>query len=98
MVGGPFGDITRKAFFRGIVRYADIFGGQYIWGFCFVFDIDANRWVLMGGKEHNYCKRDKGAANPDWMQPTADPHSVRASINRAVLQTEGGAHPAEIGP
>jgi hypothetical protein len=66
-------------------------------GFSFIFDINGDRWVLMGGKDHNYCRRDDATEFPEWMHPSADPHSIRSSINRAMLQTEGGTRPAEEG-
>jgi hypothetical protein len=87
-----FADITQNAFFGGFLRYTDIFGEHYVFGFCFVFDVKENRWVLMGGKEHNSCKRDEAPRNPPWLHPSSDPTSIRSAINRAVLdnQTEDG--------
>jgi hypothetical protein len=94
---GAFPDVMQRAWFRGFVRYRDIFGSQFVMGFCFVFDTTENRWVLMGGKGHNYCKRDDATEFPEWMHPSADKGSVRSAINRAVLQTKGGTQAAEDG-
>ena len=78
------------AYFRGYVRYADIFDNVFIVGFCFVFDPKRNRWVLRGNKAHNYWRKEKksSAILPDWLQPDADPHSVRSAINSAAMTAE----------
>jgi hypothetical protein len=87
--GSVFADRTQNAFFRGLVRYKDIFGKYYVLGFCFLLDIKENRWVLMGGAEHNYCRKDESASeNPPWMHPSGDPTSIRSAINRAVLDNQ----------
>jgi len=83
-----FPDITKRAYFMGFVRYRDIFGEHYVMGFCFVLDLKENRWVLMGGKEHNYCKEDQAFENPAWMHPSSNPSSIRSAINRAALDTQ----------
>lgn len=85
--GGLLAPVTKQAYFRGFVRYSDIFQNHHILGFCFVFDINGNRWVLRGGKDHNYCKKDTVAERPDWMQPSGDPNSIRSAIDRAVLNS-----------
>jgi len=82
--------ITKHAYFRGFVRYGDIFQNHYVLGFCFGFDIGSNSWVLRGGKDHNYCKKDAASERPDWMQPSADPNSVRSALERAVLNSNPG--------
>jgi hypothetical protein len=85
--GSVFADITQRAYFRGFVRYTDLFAAHFVLGFCFVFDVKENRWVLMGGKEHNYCGRDDAFENPEWMHPSSNPSDIRSAINRAVLNT-----------
>jgi hypothetical protein len=78
------------AFFRGFLRYTDIFDTRYILGFCFVFDKKGSRWVLMGGKDHNYCRKEKnGPEIPDWMHPSEDTASIRSALNSASLQVDG---------
>jgi hypothetical protein len=52
----PISEIT--PFFVGFVRYSDIFKNRFILGFCFVFDRDASQWLLAGGDEHNYCRKE----------------------------------------
>jgi hypothetical protein len=47
-------------FFIGYVRYADIFKNRYILGFCYLFDRNGNRWILAGGDEYNYCRKERG--------------------------------------
>ena len=86
--GYILGDVVNAAWFRGLVRYGDIFGNQFVMGFCFVFDINRDRWVLRGNKTHNYCKRDDATEFPEWIHPSADPNSVRSALNRAVMEVE----------
>lgn len=45
-------------FFRGFVRYADILKNHFILGFCFMFDREGNRWILSGGDDYNYCRKE----------------------------------------
>jgi hypothetical protein len=85
-------EITKKAFFRGFVRYGDIFGNEFVLGFCFLFDIHNNRWVLRGNENHNYCRKEKGRPkSPDWYQPSADPQSIAAAIFRASKRVEANS-------
>jgi hypothetical protein len=86
--GYRLGEVINRAWFRGLVRYSDIFGGKYVMGFCFLFDPDQNRWVLRGSKEHNYCKRDDATEFPEWVHPSADKNDVRSALNRAVIEVE----------
>jgi hypothetical protein len=83
-------EVTQKAFFRGFVRYRDIFGGHYVLGFCFIFDPDGDRWVLLGNEDHNYCRKEDGPKAPHGLQPTADFHSIRSAVNRAILNQREG--------
>jgi hypothetical protein len=88
----PLKEVTKKAYFRGYVRYADIFNNRYIIGFSFVFDIAGNRWILMGNEDHNYCRKEKnGPTTPKWYQPSADHRSIRAAILSAMRQTNPGS-------
>jgi hypothetical protein len=41
-------------FLIGYVRYGDVFGIKYLKGFCALFDIYSDRFVLMGGEKYNY--------------------------------------------
>jgi hypothetical protein len=77
--------VTKRVYFRGFVRYGDIFQNQYMLGFCFEFRTNSNTWILRGGKNHNYCKKTAFSEIPEWMQPSGDPNTVRSSLNRAVL-------------
>ncbi|PZA11167.1 hypothetical protein DNX69_17830 [Rhodopseudomonas palustris] len=88
--GRSIGDVVNVAFFQGFVRYRDIFDDRYIFGFCFVFDLKGNRWVLMGGDEHNYCKKDESPEPPNTAVPSGDPRSVRSSLNMAFLRSRNG--------
>lgn len=83
--GRNVGDVVNAAFFQGFVRYRDIFDGRYIFGFCFVFDLKGNRWVLMGGEDHNYCRKDDASESAEGVKPSGDPRSVRSSLNKAIL-------------
>jgi hypothetical protein len=89
-VGGWLAPVTKRTYFLGFGRYGDIFQNQYILGFCFFFDINGNRWILRGGKDHNYSKKYAAAKRPDWMQPSADPNSVRSALDRALLNSDHG--------
>jgi hypothetical protein len=86
--GSVFADVTQRAYFRGFVRYKDLFAGHFVLGFCFFFDGRENRWVLMGGDKHNYCRKQEAFENPTWMHPSSDPTSIRSAINRAVLDNQ----------
>jgi hypothetical protein len=52
----PFSE--KVLFFIGYVRYSDMLKNIFILGFCFVFDRSGNRWILAGGNEHNYCRKE----------------------------------------
>jgi hypothetical protein len=52
-------------FFLGFVRYRDIFRNRFVLGFCFEFDRQGSRWILTGGNEYNYCRRESG---PYWAE------------------------------
>jgi hypothetical protein len=45
-------------FIHGFMKYADIFGGKYVMGYCAFFDLVGNRFVLLGGPEHNYFRKE----------------------------------------
>jgi hypothetical protein len=51
-------------FFLGFVMFGDIFGNLYTLGFCFLFDRNGNRFVLAGGDEYNYCRKERGPYRP----------------------------------
>jgi hypothetical protein len=51
---------SKAAFFQGFVRYEDIFKTRFILGFCFIFDNSGNRWILSGGDQFNYCRKESG--------------------------------------
>jgi hypothetical protein len=79
-------EITQRPYFRGYVRYADIFDNVFILGFCFTFDTQGNRWILMGNETHNYRRKEKRRTRvPGWYQPSGDPQSIRAAIFRAIM-------------
>jgi hypothetical protein len=41
----------------GHVRYADVFGNQYLSGFCYAFNSYFNRFHAIGGAIHNYRRK-----------------------------------------
>lgn len=45
-------------FVYGFLRYADIFEGHYIMGYCAVYEVTGNRFVLQGGPKHNYFRKE----------------------------------------
>lgn len=55
----PAGALDCVPTFAGFVRYADIFKSNYVLGFCFIFDPIGNRWVLNGGNDYNYCRKEE---------------------------------------
>lgn len=67
---------THNFYFYGFVRYATIFGGIYRSGFCFMYDVASERWLLWGGDDYNYCKQEADAFRPPkkW-RPIADSES-----------------------
>jgi len=52
-------------FFIGFAKYADIFGGEYLLGFCFRFDWTSGSFLLTGGTEYNYRKKTKQPTPPN---------------------------------
>jgi len=56
MTRGKLG-IDTNQFILGYVRYRDIFGAQYVVGFCGIYDIVGRRFVLRGDENYNYAKR-----------------------------------------
>jgi hypothetical protein len=55
-------------------------------GFCFAFDVQRSRWVLMRNRDHNYCRKEEGAEPPPGRyQAIADPHAIRASVCKAMM-------------
>ncbi len=48
-------------YIHGFIRYADIFGARYLMGYCAIFDPISNRFVLMGGAQHNYFRQEARA-------------------------------------
>jgi hypothetical protein len=59
----------KRPFFMGFVRYADIFGNRFVLGFCFMFDNTGNRWILAGGDDYNYRRKDSTPRTPDCRRP-----------------------------
>jgi hypothetical protein len=53
------GKIHRGAsvFVSGQVRYADVFGNQYLSGFCYAFNARSNKFYAIGGANHNYRRK-----------------------------------------
>jgi len=51
-------------FIHGFMRYGDIFGGTYLMGYCAIFDLIGNRFVRMGGAQHNYIHKEDVEAGP----------------------------------
>jgi hypothetical protein len=45
-------------YFRGYVRYMDIFNKRYILGFCAMYDVVSGRFVLMGDDRYNYNREE----------------------------------------
>jgi len=52
---------TRRLFFIGYVRYADLLGSVYINGFCLRFDHLGRRFVRTGADSYNYTRAEKTA-------------------------------------
>jgi hypothetical protein len=46
-----------SVFAYGNVRYADVFGNQYLSGFCYAFNNHSNRFYAIGGANHNYRRK-----------------------------------------
>ena len=51
-------DNDKNLFFIGYVRYADVFGGTYLTGFCAIFDRIGMRFVLRGDHRYNYTRKE----------------------------------------
>jgi hypothetical protein len=51
---------TKRIFFYGFVRYATIFDEVFRMGFCCIFDVASEKWLLSGGGNHNYCCKERG--------------------------------------
>jgi len=49
---------TNELFFYGFIRYATIFDEVFRVGFCFMFDIVSEKWILTGGDRHNYHRKE----------------------------------------
>jgi hypothetical protein len=45
-------------YFHGYVRYKDIFGCHYVFGFCALYDFIGRRFVPMGDDRYNYTRRE----------------------------------------
>jgi len=50
-------DQTRAAWLVGHVRYADVFGNQFLTGFCFYRNTWGYRWSAVGTPYHNYRRK-----------------------------------------
>jgi hypothetical protein len=64
LLGGGMNREKEALWFKGYVRYADVFKNEYIYGFCFGFDTFANNgtageFYATGGDDHNYRKKVK---------------------------------------
>jgi hypothetical protein len=59
MVNEPLPLKSKNLFFYGFVRYADLFGNVFRVGYCFVFDVFSERWLLMGSDDYNYRKKEQ---------------------------------------
>ena len=46
-----------SVFAFGNVRYVDVFGNQYLSGFCCAFNATSNRFYAIGGANHNYRRK-----------------------------------------
>ena len=42
----------------GFVKYRDIFNNRYISGFSFIYHLESDRFILAGGSEYNYRRRE----------------------------------------
>jgi hypothetical protein len=49
---------NNKMFFYGFIRYATIFDEVFRVGFCFMYDVVSEKWVLTGGDRHNYFRKE----------------------------------------
>lgn len=50
-------DQTRAAWLVGQTRYADVFGNQFISGFCSYRNPYSGRWVMLGGPAYNFRRK-----------------------------------------
>ncbi len=62
---GGFGDWTpanqeKVAWINGHVRYADLFGNQFITRFCYYRHPYQGRWLAYGGPDHNVRQKLTG--------------------------------------
>jgi hypothetical protein len=86
-----------NVFFIGFVRYETYLHESYRMGFCFVYDVLGERWVLMGNENYNYCTKEDDVADWVWQMARraetvnpipehlrrADPYEKEALHNRA---------------
>jgi hypothetical protein len=49
---------AERFYFFGFFRYTDIFGGNYVSGFCFLFNQMDNSFIRAGGDEYNYRRKE----------------------------------------
>jgi hypothetical protein len=61
-----------QPFFRGFVRYSDIFEEAYVLGFCFRFERESGRWYPEGNNDYNYKRKEAMPKTPPWYQPRAN--------------------------
>jgi hypothetical protein len=69
LLGGGIKRDREGLWFKGYVRYADVFKNEYIYGFClgfdtFVKDGTAEKFYTNGGGDHNYRKQVKRGSEP----------------------------------
>jgi hypothetical protein len=55
---GVFYPKAQAIWFVGYVKYRDIFNNGYTSGFSFVYYLEADRFILAGGSEYNYRRRE----------------------------------------
>lgn len=46
-------------FFIGFLRYKDVLNNCFVLGFCFMYERESSQWLLAGGDEYNYCRKER---------------------------------------
>jgi hypothetical protein len=71
---GGFNPQRDIVWFSGYARYLDVFGNEYVVGFCLAFSPMHDKFYSMGGAGHNYRRKTKSAgeiaAQPDQRLPS----------------------------
>jgi hypothetical protein len=58
---GEFNPVMQIVWLMGYVRFNDVFGNEYVRGFCLAFAPNVDKFYPMGGDGYNYRKKTKSA-------------------------------------